>query len=92
MIGGAIGEQVSDWLSIQSLWVSEPNRRHGIGSTLLAHMEATAISQGARRAIVDTVEFQAPEFYRLHNYVEFGRIRNFVNQWDRVFFEKVLVK
>ena len=90
-IGGVIADLFLEWLNIQVVWVSETFRGTGIGSALMARMEAEAAALGAERAYVDTVEFQAPWFYSRLGYVEFGRLRNFVQGHDRIFYEKVLL-
>lgn len=90
VIGGVIGEVFLDWLHIQVLWVAEPNRLRGVGSSLVRAIEAEARSVGATRAYVDTVTFQAPGFYAKLGYVEFGRNKNFVKGHDRIYLERYL--
>jgi hypothetical protein len=39
---------------------------------------------------LDTFDFQAPEFYRQHGYVEFGHIDDYPPGHKRYFFQKRL--
>lgn len=92
IVGGIIGDVFVEWLHIEVLWVAEPSRLRGVGTSLLSTIEAEACKLGARRAYVDTVAYQAPGFYVKLGYTEFGRNRNFVRGHDRIFLEKSLVE
>ena len=65
-------------------------RGQGHGSGLLTRFERVGLSQGANRAFLDTMEFQAVGFYLRRGYEEFGRIRSFAKGFDRVFLQKAL--
>lgn len=75
--GGLRGRTYWGWCAVDVLAVAEPFRRQGIGSKLLSKAEATARERGCIGVQLDTVDFQAPEFYRRKGYVEFGRIDGF---------------
>ena len=53
---------------IDMLGVDERERRSGLGSALLEHVENLARADGCTTASVDTFSFQAPDFYPLHGY------------------------
>ena len=72
--GGVLGQTYWSWCSIDVLAVAEPYRGQGIGSRLLAKAEDIARARGCLGVRLDTVSFQAPDFYRRHGYTEFGRI------------------
>lgn len=74
VIGGIHGELVWEWLYIQSLWVDEGRRGQGIGSRLLATIEAAAVAKGFFRSHLETTDFQALDFYLRHGYEVFGRL------------------
>jgi ribosomal protein S18 acetylase RimI-like enzyme len=65
------------WLRVEVLWVDEAVRHHGVGSRLLAEAERQAFALGARKAALETFEFQAPLFYEKHGYREVGRINDY---------------
>jgi GNAT superfamily N-acetyltransferase len=75
--GGLRGQTYWSWCSVEVLAVAEPYRRQGIGSRLLARAEEVARERGCVGIHLDTVAFQAPDFYKRHGYVEFGRIEGY---------------
>ncbi|MFJ8956005.1 GNAT family N-acetyltransferase [Streptomyces sp. NPDC102381] len=57
------------WLHVDLLWVAEQHRGAGLGSRLLAEAERLALEEReCRGSRVETWDFQAPGFYRLHGY------------------------
>ncbi|TAJ39918.1 MAG: GNAT family N-acetyltransferase, partial [Reyranella sp.] len=75
--GGVLGQTYWSWCVIDVLAVAEPYRRQGIGSRLLAKAEEIARGRGCIGVRLDTVSFQAPDFYRRHGYTEFGRLDDY---------------
>jgi GNAT superfamily N-acetyltransferase len=70
--GGVRGQTYWSWCSIEWLAVAEPYRRQGVGSRLLMKSEEIARARGCVGIRLDSVSFQAPDFYRRHGYTEFG--------------------
>jgi GNAT superfamily N-acetyltransferase len=64
---------VWQWLTVDTMWVHPDRRGDGLGTALLAAVEAEARARGCRWAKLNTWEFQAPGFYERHGYVEYGR-------------------
>jgi ribosomal protein S18 acetylase RimI-like enzyme len=75
--GGVRGQTYWSWCSINVLTVAQPYRRQGIGSRLLAKAEEIAKARDCAGIHLDTVSFQAPDFYRRRGYTEFGRIEDY---------------
>jgi len=90
LIGGLLGETYWLWLHINILWVHENHRRNGIGKQLMARAEAEAIQRGCRHAYLDTLEFQAPDFYSKLGYSVWGVLDDFPPGHRRIFFKKDL--
>jgi GNAT superfamily N-acetyltransferase len=90
LIGGLLGEWRSYWLHVDILVVTEPYRRSGLGSALMAEAERTARDKSCRGIFLDTFEFQAPRFYEKLGFSRFGSIQNFSEGHDRHFYEKRL--
>ena len=68
VIAGLLGGTYWGWMHIDILWVDEKVRRQGIGSKLLAAAEEEALRRGCHSVHVDTMSWQAPEFYKKHGY------------------------
>ena len=63
-IGGLLGETFWHWLHIELLWIKEDRRGRGLGTQLVTAAEAEAVKRDCIGAFVNTMDFQAPEFYR----------------------------
>ena len=68
VIAGLLGGTYWGWMHIDILWVDEKFRGQGIGSKLLAAAEEEALRRGCHSVHVDTMSWQAPEFYKKHGY------------------------
>ena len=88
--GGLLGETFWNWLHISMLWVDEAHRGRGTGSRLLRLAEEEALKRGCVGVFVDTLSFQAPDFYRKHGYAVWGQIEGLPPGHRRVFFQKSL--
>ena len=73
---GVWGSILYGWLFIELLYVAESDRRHGLGSRLLAAVEDAAREQGCVGAWLSTYAFQAPGFYEKNGYEPFGELVN----------------
>lgn len=74
LVGGIHGEMFSDWLHIDTIWVEEQQRGHGIGSGLLRKIEQAASSNGFFGSHTETTSFQALDFYLSNGYQVFGEL------------------
>ena len=68
IIGGILGGTYWGWMHIDILWVNENFRKKGIGSQLLKAAEEEARKRGCHSVHVDTMSWQAPEFYKKNGY------------------------
>jgi GNAT superfamily N-acetyltransferase len=78
VVGGLFAETQFSWLKISVMSVFVPFRSQGIGSELLRVAEGEAAHRGCRYAYVDTMEYQAPQFYRRQGYQAAGELKD----WD----------
>lgn len=90
--GGLTGGTFWQWCHIDILWLDESIRQHGYGSKLLQMAEEEAIRRGCVGIFLDTMSFQAPDFYLNHGYSEWGRLDDFPPGHQRIFFKKWLAK
>ena len=77
IVGGIIADIMGDWAIVNLLWIDEKFRRVGHGRALLHAAEAEAKIRGAKKALVDTFSFQAPEFYLREGYKAYGIVEDF---------------
>jgi len=79
-----------NWLFINLMWLPEDLRGQGYGQKLLALAEEEGHHRGARFSYLDTFSFQAPEFYKIFGYQEFGELEDFPPGHTRHFMKKDL--
>ena len=72
--GGLIGGTYWGWMYVDILWVREDRRGRGIGSALLREAESEARRRGCHHVHLDTMSWQAPEFYIKHGYEIIGTL------------------
>ena len=72
VIGGILGGTYWGWMYIDILWVQEDHRKKGIGSKLLCEAEKEALRRGCHHVHLDTMSWQAPDFYKKHGYEVIG--------------------
>lgn len=89
VIGGLLGWTRWGWLHVESVWITESRRKHGIGAQLMKAAEDEARQRGCRHAHLETAELQAPEFYKKLGYEVFGVLDGF-GPGKLYFFQKSL--
>lgn len=72
IIAGIIGGTYCGWMYIDILWVDEAHRKKGIGTRLLHEAEKEALKRGCHHVHVDSMSWQAPEFYKKQGYEVIG--------------------
>ena len=89
IVGGVNGNYGSfHWLYINALWVRKDLRHLGYGRQLMRLIEDEAIEHGVRNAFLNTMSFQAPEFYKKLGYTVFGELEDFPAGHSRIFLRK----
>jgi N-acetylglutamate synthase-like GNAT family acetyltransferase len=89
--GGLVGSSQFKWMRIDILVVREDLRRMEIGQRLMTMAETEAASSGCSSVFVDTMSYQAPEFYKRLGYGQVGFIRDWDSHGhDKYFFVKQL--
>lgn len=90
IIGGIVCDIRCRCLEIKILWVQSDHRRKGYGRALVATAEDAAGKLGCGCAMVDTFNFQSPDFYRRCGYSLMGQLDNPQTSTRRYFFKKTL--
>jgi GNAT superfamily N-acetyltransferase len=88
--GGLLGGTYWSWLYVDTLWLSEPLRRHGWGSQLLRRAEQIAVERGCIGVHLDTTSFQARGFYEKQGYSVWGILDDLPPGHQRIFLRKRL--
>jgi GNAT superfamily N-acetyltransferase len=90
VVGGIRAVVALYWLRVEVLFVDESVRGTGIGSALLVEAERRARELGAKNAAVETFEWQAPDFYKMHGYVEAARMDGYASGYYLAIMRKAL--
>lgn len=78
VVGGLLAFTRFSWLKIQIMATRVDHRGRGIGRALLERAETVARQRACRYAYVDTMDYQAPDFYRRVGY----RVVGTLSDWD----------
>jgi ribosomal protein S18 acetylase RimI-like enzyme len=88
VIGGVIGHSIRQRFYLTQLWVSEEYRSNGLGSELMARMEAIARQRGCRDIVVDALNKAAVSFYERLGYRVYAVNPNYIQGFDWHFLAK----
>ncbi|NKE07816.1 GNAT family N-acetyltransferase [Mesobacillus selenatarsenatis] len=86
--GGILGEVCWNWLEIHTLMIDEDLRGLGYGTKLLKAMEQIAIESECDFIKVDTLSFQALDFYQNNGYTVYGTLDNVGREFKHFYLKK----
>ncbi len=89
-VAGVHGRSAYGWLRIDVVWVGDKFRGTGWGTSLMLRAEEIAVERGCRGIHLDTHGFQAPVFYERLGYEVFGKLANYPEGVDHLYFKKEL--
>jgi len=89
-IGGISGRSSLGLLFLDLVYLPKTVRGGGLGSRLLAMAEEEGRKRGCKRAVLYTISFQAPDFYKRHGWRVFGEIPCDPPGTSRIFMTKEL--
>ncbi len=90
VMGGLLGNIWAGWLYVDLLWIALPLRGQGHGTALLQAAETLGRERGCHSVMLDTLSFQAPDFYAKHGYEVFGVLDNCPTGHQRIYLRKSL--
>lgn len=90
VVGGLLARTSGTQCEVQMLWVEEERRGEGLGRALMAAAEEEARRRGCTDLFLDTLSFQAPEFYASLGYVELYRHGPFDGGVEKIHMGKAL--
>jgi len=74
LVAGLLAEYAWSWLYVQVLWINADRRGQGLGRALMAAAETWTREAGGTGILVETADFQAPDFYRRVGFSVFGEV------------------
>ncbi|WP_296223425.1 GNAT family N-acetyltransferase [Ralstonia sp. UBA689] len=90
IVGGASGRTSLGLLFLDLFYLPGTLRGMGIGTEVLRRFEEEGRCRGCRSAVVYTISFQAPEFYKRNGWTAFGEVPCDPPGTSRVFLSKTL--
>ena len=90
VIGGILGGTYWGWMYVDILWVHRDHRQKGIGTRLLFEAEQEAVRRGCHHVHLDTMSWQAPEFYQKHGYEVIGVLPDIPQGYQKYLLQKAL--
>lgn len=91
VIAGLLGGTYWGWLHIDILWVDEKYRSLGYGTKLLKSAEEEAKKRGCHSVHVDTMSWQAPDFYKKNEYKLISQLNGIPKEHKKYHFIKELI-
>ncbi|MEW9107853.1 MAG: GNAT family N-acetyltransferase [Cytobacillus gottheilii] len=88
--GGILAAVCWNWLEIYTFILVEDIRHSGYGTTLLTELEAIALDKKCDFIKVDTLSFQALDFYQKNGYEVFGSIDHVGREFVHYYLKKDL--
>lgn len=88
IIGGCYGVSFYNALHLEQIWVDKLHRGQGIGSNLVRLAEEIAKERGYPLMTLNTMSWEAPEFYAKLGFKQCGVIDGYVNGAKRYMFSK----
>jgi len=76
IIAGLLGGTYWGWFYVDRLWVHDIFRKQGIGKVLLRNAEELAVKRGCYYSHLDTMSWQALEFYKKQGYIVLCEIKD----------------
>ena len=90
VVAGLLGGTYWGWMYVDILWVKEEHRFCGIGSRLLSDAEEEARRRGCHHVHLETMSWQAPEFYKKHGYTVLGVLPDIPEGHEKYILTKAL--
>ncbi|CUA82304.1 MULTISPECIES: GNAT family N-acetyltransferase [Gulbenkiania] len=90
VMGGLFGQAGMGWLYVDYLWLHPEARHDGLGSRLMAEVEAKARQLGCVGMFLYTYDFQAPDFYRKLGFDYMGELEDCPPGHRRIYLKKRL--
>ncbi|GIU13338.1 N-acetyltransferase [Shewanella sp. c952] len=88
IIGGVTGRSIYKNFLIEVVWVDKAARGSGLGRQLMLQAEEQAKQRGCLAAQLDTLSFQAPQFYQKLGFEVVGTVPEFAGSPARYFMLK----
>lgn len=87
-IGGVVATALGKTLEIDFLFLDKEYRGKGYAKKIMLKLEEEAKKMDIIKIILNTYEFQAPEFYEKLGYKTFCKLENAWEEYDKFYFYK----
>lgn len=88
--GGILSAVCWNWLEIYTIFLDEDSRRSGYGTKLLSEVEKMAVEKKCDFIKVDTLSFQALDFYKKNGFQVFGSLKGVGRDFEHYYLKKDL--
>lgn len=89
LIGGISGHYVDKYVIVEWVWIDEKYRNKGLGKNLFKKLDDFTLSKNCRFIHLDTMEFQAKEFYQRFGFTVVSTLPNWFKEYDMHIMRKV---
>lgn len=90
VIGGAVGYFIAEHVRLETFWIPQSLRRHGLGTKMLALFEEEGRKKGCEFCQLNTYDWQAENFYKRFGYYRIGVIENVFRERSYITLRKKL--
>lgn len=90
VLGGIVGRTSLVLAFLDLFHIPDSLRGSGLGTKILQAFEDEARERGCRSAVLYTISFQAPGFYKKNGWTSFGEIESDIEGVSRIFMTKKL--
>jgi len=90
VLGGIVGRTSLGLAFLDLFHLPDTLRGSGLGTKILQAFEGEARKRGCHSAVLYTISFQAPGFYKKNGWTSFGEIESDIEGVSRIFMTKKL--
>ncbi len=90
IIGGICGSYANAHMKIEWVWIDEQYRSQGLGRKIFHHLDEFALAKNCKYIDLETLEFQAKDFYQKLGFNLIATLPNWCAGYDSYIMRKFL--
>lgn len=90
IVGGICGSYANDYMKIEWVWIDEQYRGQGLGRKIFNQLHDLALAKNCKYIDLETLEFQAKDFYEKLGFKLIATLPNWVGGYDAYIMRKFL--